>query len=108
MSAQHTTLIQASPEEIAALVAAEVQRLGLSAEPVWVNADELASRLGVSKRQIELLAFHGKIPHIDLAMPGSERRMLRFSLQAVQRVIAGAAQEGNAQHDGAQPALVRP
>ena len=27
---------------------------------------------------------------------------------AVQRVIAGAAQEGNAQHDGAQPALVRP
>lgn len=56
---------------------------------MWVGADELAVRLGVSKRQVGALAFHGKIPHIDLAMPGSGRRVLRFSLVAVERAMCG-------------------
>lgn len=88
MSAQ-TTLITASPEEIAAMVGKEVARLGLTADPVWLKAEELGARLGLSKQHIENLAFYNKIPYIDCALPGSTKRVLRFSLAAVERKMWG-------------------
>ena len=88
MSAQ-TTLIQSSPEKIAEMVGKEVARLGLTADPVWLTAAELAGRLGVSKQHIENLAFYNKIPYLDMALPGSKKRVLRFSLAAVERRMWG-------------------
>lgn len=73
------------PSEIAAEVARVIQGMGLTANPEWVDASELARRLGISKQQVEDLAAHGTIPHKNLAMPGSSKRVLRFSVAAVEK-----------------------
>lgn len=88
MSAQ-TTLIQSTPAEIAEMVGKEVARLGLTADPVWLTAEQLGARLKLSKQHIENLAFYDKIPYLDMALPGSKKRVLRFSLAAVERRMWG-------------------
>lgn len=72
-------------KDIAKAVASEIQRLGLTANPEWVTADELAKRLQMSKQQVETLAAHGVIPCKDFALPGASKRMLRFSVAAVEK-----------------------
>lgn len=74
-----------TPEEIAREVAKAIAQMGLKADPEWVDAAQLAQRLGTTKQHIERLAAYNKIPCRDISIPGSSKRMLRFSVSAVEK-----------------------
>lgn len=78
-------LIIPTPEEIAREVAKTIAHMGLKSDPEWVDAAQLAERLGTTKQHIERLATYNKIPCRDISIPGSTKRMLRFSVWAVEK-----------------------
>lgn len=78
-------LIIPTSEEIAREVAKTIAQMGLKADPEWVDAATLAKRLGTTKQHIERLAAYNQIPCRDISIPGSTKRMLRFSVSAVEK-----------------------
>jgi excisionase family DNA binding protein len=54
-----------------------------------IDADELAEKLGVSRRQIQLLCERREIPHYKVGA-----KLLRFNEEEVMRVIAVKPRRG--------------
>lgn len=73
----------------------------MSDDPILLTLREAAERLSLSARTVWALANEGRIPCVVLR--GGKRRLLRFSVQALERwAIEQAGQAGRRTNEGGQ------